>query len=423
MAFILPLLLTLPAASIAAIMVSLGFAVMFTALFFMAAYSLNNPQLIAVSKEELSALLFSVIIIIFWLSMDAFVNTVVGGLLGGSAGLAGEGAATSLAVNHVDLAYGALEVLFVKLKDTYINLYLFEVIIGFLSTVSFPMGSPIPAVNVISLSVAPFTGLVLLSNAHTTVVEAIGYAMTLIWAKQFVLLFCRDIIPLLLLPFGLVMRAFPFFRSSGSSIIALCVAGYFVLPFAILLSNYMIFELYEPAEFVYSPETTSLMSGRDIDSHEQVEEGMIREGREGSHTNELAELFTGRQPAEQVSTEGGACDGESVFWRFFCGAGRVLTTGYNVVRSFVSTVWNMSMFMVGMTGDFIMTAFNNPLMPPSVSAGLYYFIITEVTTVGQFLILVIVTSVVEVIITVTMYRNIAMLLGGDVDLAGLTKIV
>jgi len=431
MEFLLPLLLSMPPAAMAAISVSLGFAVIFTALFYFSAYFFQSPQLMAVSKEELSALIFSAVIIMFWMTMDVVLNQAANGLLISAippdvaARMPGGSEVAGLSATHVDLAYSCLEVLFIKLKDMYTNLYLFEVLIGFLSTVSFPIGSPVPAVNVISLSLAPFTGLVLLSNAHTTVVEAIGYAMTLIWAKQFILLFCRDIIPILLLPLGLVMRAFPFFRTTGSSVIALSFVGYFVLPFAILLSNYMIFDLYEPSEFAYTPEHASMFSGTTSTGGEvsasDVDDS-LQHARTGSHTEEMVDLFSRRPAAEEVTTDGGACHGNAVR--------RVLCGGWNIIRGAASaavelarTAWNIGVFMVGMTGDFVLTAFNNPLMPASVSAGLYYFIIQEVATLGQFLILVIVTSVLEIIIAVTMYRNIALVIGGELDIAGLTKII
>ena len=38
----------------------------------------------------------------------------------------------------------------------------------------------------ISFSLAPFTGLSLLSNIHTVVVESIGYLIRVIWAKEFI---------------------------------------------------------------------------------------------------------------------------------------------------------------------------------------------------------------------------------------------
>ena len=93
-----------------------------------------------------------------------------------------------LDANHIQLAMASLKIMEDKLIDQYKELYLFEALIGFLSTISFPIASPFPAIAMISFSLAPFTGLTLLSNAHTVVVEAIGYLITVMWAKEFILL-------------------------------------------------------------------------------------------------------------------------------------------------------------------------------------------------------------------------------------------
>ncbi|MBI2079853.1 hypothetical protein HYT84_03740 [Candidatus Micrarchaeota archaeon] len=55
--------------------------------------------------------------------------------------------------------------------------------------------------------------------------------------------------------------------------------------------------------------------------------------------------------------------------------------------------------------------------------GMYYFIVEEVVMVSQFVILVLITSVFEIIITITMYRNISALIGGEIDIVGLSKLV
>ena len=100
-----------------------------------------------------------------------------------------------------------------------------------------------------------------------------------------------------------------------------------------------------------------------------------------------------------------------------------LGTAASVVGSFLATIWEIWKFMMGMTGDFFLTAFNNPLMPASASAGLFVFVIKEINTVSPLMILIIVTTVVEIIITVTMYRNIALMIGGEPEIIGITKLV
>ena len=409
------------------IAVSLMFGVCMTASLFMIAYALQNPQLVAVAREELAALFFSVFIILFWLTADGLLNAAASGLLLStipsdvaaqiSPCVSGPTCPTSLTSSHITLALASQEIVYQRLKATYTDLYLYEALIGFLSTISFPLGSPLPAINLISFSIAPFTGLVLLSNAHTVVVEAIGYMIPVVWAKEFILMFTQDAIPLLFLPLGLTMRAFPFFRTTGSSIIALCFALYFVFPFAVILSNYLIFDIFQPADFAYTPASVSAFgterSKEDIGSD-------FDEGRDRV-SDELLGPLGAPDVAASASTQE-ECTGNSIV-HLLCSAQNILENAWNGIVGFVKTIWNIWKFMMGFTGDFFRTLFTNPLMPGSPSAGLFYFIIAEVANVSPIIILIAMTTVIEIIITVTMYRNIALLIGGEAEIVGITKIV
>ncbi|MBN1169810.1 hypothetical protein JXA56_02205 [Candidatus Micrarchaeota archaeon] len=424
MDFLLPILIAMPPAALSFIGVSLMLSVFIVAFAYMISYFMQNPQLTALAKEELAALFFSVFIIMFWFTFDTFLNSITLNLVAASLPsewqgfAAGGGQIGGLASNHIDLAIASIEIMISKLKDVYIDLYLYEALIGFLSTISFPLGSPVPGLNVISFSLAPFVGLTLLSNAHTVVVESVGYLITLIWAKEFFLLFARDAVPLFLLPFGIALRAFPFLRRTGSSIIALSFAFYFVFPFALILSNYLIFDIYKPADFTYNPSSASFFgSEATIDGAEDTVE------QSKDPTSHLLGEF---EAPSIVETAQGESDSEcygNYLTRFFCSAKHLANTAVDAVTGFISTIWNIWKFMMGMTGDFFFTGFNNPLMPPSTSAGLYYFIIRELTILSPFIILVMFTTVLEIIITVTMYRNVSLLIGGEAEIIGLTKIV
>ncbi len=427
MEMLLPLLLyiTLPLSAYGMIAVSLTMGVFIAGGMYAIAYALQNPQLHAVAKEELAALLFSVFIILFWLGSDAVFNGVSSGLLSASLDqqfqgmihpASGQNAVAGLTNNHLQLALASLDIIYQKLKSQYMDLYLFEALIGFLSTLSFPLGTPIPAINAVTFTFAPFTGLVVLSNIHTQIVESISYLITVIWAKQFIVLFAKDVVPLLLLPLGLVMRAFPFTRTTGSSIIALSFALYFVLPFSIILSNYLIFDVFKPADFSYTPSQSSFFS------------------TERSHDDWLSKLMEGRSAGErtteqfasestlQTASKAGEC-GYNTITRIGCGIDKISKGIFSAAKSFVRTMFNMWKFMLGMSGDFFYTFFNNPAMPVGTSAGLFYFILREVLIVSPFIILVTVATVFEVIFTVTMYRDISLLIGGEAELIGLTKVV
>ncbi|MEW6034968.1 MAG: hypothetical protein AB1529_00005 [Candidatus Micrarchaeota archaeon] len=425
MEVLLPLLLTLPPASGAMIALALGLGVLMVGGMFMIAYGMQNPQLVALAREELAALIFSVIILMFFIGSDTMLNSIVSGIVVSTLppdlqGFAGTATLGGLTQSHLNLALASLGLIEEKLKDQYKDLYMFEMLIGFLSTISFPLGSPVPAVNVISFSLAPFTGLSLLSQAHTVIVESIGYLITVLWAKQFILIFARDAVPILLFPLGLVLRVIPFFRRTGSSVIAVAFAMYFIMPFAIILSNYLIFDVFRPADFAYTPSAASYFGTER--SRDQVH-GQINEGREGEAAHNMLDQFFSPSVVGEASDDASdECSGNAIV-RMLCSVKNVVSSAFTVISGFVRTVWNIWRFMVGMTGDFFWTAFNNPLMPASASAGLFHFIIQEVALISPFIILVMLTTVLEIIITVTGYRSIALLIGGEAEIVGLTKVV
>ncbi|MBU0533109.1 hypothetical protein KKB44_06470 [Candidatus Micrarchaeota archaeon] len=420
----LPLLVSLPASAGVMIGVSLAFGIFVVGVMYLVAYLMQSPPMSAIANEELAAFLFTVFIVFFWLGFDSVLNGITLGLLASAlphdlSTFLSPTYLSDLSINHLNLAIASLDIISKKLIAQYSDLYLFEALIGFLSTVTFPLGSPVPAVNVISFSLAPFTGLALLSNAHTTIVEAIGYIITVVWAKEFILVFARDAVPILLLPLGIVLRASPLFRKTGSSIIALAFALYFVFPFAVLLSNYLIFDVYQPADFAYTPVSSSYLNTEKSSDNWQAQ---IEEGRRHA-AEEILDQFQAPDVVELASdSPDDECSGNFII-RMLCSIKNIITTAFTVVGSFISTVFTIWWFMIGMTGDFFMSGFNNPLLPASASAGLYYFIIREVTTISPFIILIIFTTVVEIVITVTMYRNISLLIGGEAELIGMTKIV
>src|SRR3989338_1239188 len=418
------------------IMVALGFGVIFTSLFYFVGGITQSPKLNATAKEELIAVIFSALIIASFAIVNVLANHVAIGIIADSSGVSGGPALTRiqncysyanpteastanpcLIQSHFDLAYASLDVLWTKLLNMYGTLYLFDILIGFLSTLSFPIGgSPLPFLAMLNLSFQPFDGLVLLVNAHTIVVEAIGQLLTVIWAKQLILILARDTIISVLLPLGILMRAFPWLRVTGSSIIAICLALYFAYPFALLFSNYLIFDVYKPVDFVYSPDQ-SMISFLEFDDTEKLNESTKQLNERSEH---VVEDFSSNS---DLVRDLGDC-GEFSLGSILCNARNFFSTVWSAFKSFVTTVTHISQFLFSFGGDFIDVLLGrNPIHYGSTVSGLYNFVMEEVVTLSQFIVLVLVTSVIEIIITVTMYRNIALLIGGEVEIIGLTKIV
>ncbi len=392
---------------------SLFLSVLLVAIWYMVAYVVQTPTLMSNAKEELAALIMTMLILVFFFSMGSFLSSLTHSLYGAS-GFSGA---------HFDLARSSLDVFFKKLMNIQIQLYLFEVLIGFLSTISFPLGSPFPAVNMISFSCMPFDGLVLLSNAHTVVVETAFYLSTALISKQMILDFFRYAVPAILFPLGIAMRAFPFSRTTGSSILALCLVGYFVYPLSILLTNYMIFDVYEPVDVIYVPNEKELFTiDANLNNVDAQDALLNRLKDEQEHAKEFRESFT--EDSQAVSKVVEAACGSGPIEFISCSIPNFLESVYSTTKGFFSKVISIGSFMWDLGTDFLSgITSNNPFLPMGASSGLYSFILMEVVGVSQFIIAVVVSSVLEIIISVTMYRNIALLIGGDAEIAGLSKLV
>ncbi len=407
-------------------LVALFFGVAWVMLFYLPGVLLQHPPLQAAAKEELGALVMSVLILIGWAMTQQLFNDLSIAIITSSVpSLPSAPPQFGYVTSHIDLAQGALNIFFVKLRTAYTQLYLFEVLIGFLSTVSFPLFSPLPAITIISFSFMPFDGLVLLVDAHTMVVETIGYLMATMWAKEFLLIFARDAVTTILLPFGLLVRAFPWFRVTGSSIIALSVVLYFVYPLTLIFSNYLIFDIYKPADFTYAPDVNAVSpfpTQQGVSSPGDIARE-YEQARDSAYTSFLEEYESENDVIRRASADPQNTECNSFLARIVCAPIQLIKLGINAAAQFIHTVAHIGEIIFKFVTEDAFNAIFYGTNPVGVAGGLYKFIIHELIHMSQFVVLIIVTSVVEIIISVTMYRNIAELIGGEVEIAGLSKLV
>ena len=389
---------------------------------YLASYFLQHPPLNAAAKEELAALIMSLIIVGAWFFFQGILwqgacrLVMIDDL---QADCGATSLAKSLSPTHLGIAYASLELLFQELKSIYVSLYLFEMLIGFLSTIYISAGTFNPLLAVLPISVPPLVGLSLLSNAHTVLVEAIGMVMVAIVSKQHLIQFATYVIPTILLPLGLVMRAFPMLRSTGSSIIAICIVAYFVYPLSIMLSNYLIFDVYKPVDMVYVPTAIGFCAAN---GDPTAEEHALK-----TKTDMLVKLREkwekiSNEPTSGVMANYGTTPDSSTSTKIV----GFFESIWENVTGVLTTAKDIFKFMVKLFGDFgiSLTSLLWGVGPATgVVQGLYYFIVEEVVIVSQFIILVIVTSVFEIIITITMYRNISAIIGGEQEIIGITKLV
>ncbi|MCP4648411.1 MAG: hypothetical protein GY852_11890 [bacterium] len=217
-------------------------------LYYMLGKALGSPQIDAFAKEELSQFIITILLVAAWFAIYALVSETL------SLAACGDSSCSLFS-----LAFYSLDVLLYQTMSAYIGFLSIEVFVGVISSIGFslPLGSPIMGVKWVSFH--PFGGMSMLSNAIVSVIESIGILVGLVVARQQLLTFFQDIVPAFLLPVGLFLRALPFTRVTGSSLIAISFAVFLIFPASIVLSHYMIFgAMSEPVYIPMAPTPSGL---------------------------------------------------------------------------------------------------------------------------------------------------------------------
>ncbi|MBD3390147.1 hypothetical protein GF415_04330 [Candidatus Micrarchaeota archaeon] len=359
-------------------------------LYYLIGKALSSPQVNAFATEEFSQLLVSVFIAVAWFA-------VYGALAG----------ATSLAIcypdycDHFDIAFYSLDMLFYKLISTYIGYTTIEIFVGLVSSLGFsvPLKSPVLAVKFLSFS--PYSGMGMLSNSIVGILESLGMFIGLVVGRKQLLTFFYEITPMFLLPFGLFLRSLPFTRKTGSSIIAIAFAGFFIFPASIILSHYMMFGTSGHLAYIpMAPTPTGLCTAPENPEDEAAALAYLNQ----SNTEVREHL------AEDLSASA-SYEGN---WYQFSGLA-------NAIYSWIAEALDESWGVVSEKFSFY-SLFD--LLKPTTFAYFFYFLILEhLQAFAQVAVMTIVTFVIEIIITVTGYRAIAAALGGELEILGLTKVV
>lgn len=364
-------------------------AILMIIMYYLLSKFLNSPQIEAFSREELSHFGMTVLILALWLSLYTLASQII--------------SLASCSGAHCDqfsLAFYALDILRSRLMGAYIAFWSLELWVGILSTVGFsiPLGDPVMVVK--WLSVSPLGGLGMLSNVLVNVIEAIGMLVGLVVGREQLLSFFQSIVPTFLLPLGLLMRALPFSRVTGSSIIAICFAGFFIFPFSIALSHYMMFTAYTPTFIPILPTPTGFCEDpSDPASKAAAEKYIVSELTDFG--NRLSNLPNPSYPS----------------------------SAWYDMSSIIDKILGVLKMLLGGVYDIFKEHFNPfgmlvSLLKPTTFGYLFYYIaLDRMQGFAQLAVLTLVTFVLEIIITVTGYRAISAAIGGELEILGLTKVV
>ncbi len=356
-----------------------------TALMYMLGNALQSQDVLAMGKDSIANLVFTIIILLLFLGLFEMFSIISGALTGTGAD------------SPLEAAHHGVILFKTKINSIYMNLYFYEIIFGFLSTFGFqiPLSALCPAtlcnfiISMPSLSFVPLSGLAPLSNAHTVIVEAVGTALLMVIARQVLLEFIINYMYLFFI-LGIVMRSFIFTRRTGSSLLAFAAVAYFVYPITVMTSNYIIFKQYEATNFGVVPTAIGYCS-----NPENIET--------------IAKDF--KTERDTLYTNSGSV-GHTAWYSFWKGITDVGKFLFETMNNMLKTLFSFNAFLI-----------SGLVISPILFSTFFDFIIMEVQIHVQFLVLIFVSFVFEIIITITAYRSVALIVDGEAEIFGISKIM
>ena len=363
----------------------------------------NSPPLEAFMREEFAHFILTVVIFALWLVFYSIFLGIASSMVCGGA-----------SCDIIGVALYSLNIIKAKLTSIYINILAYEAIIGFLSTVGVSL--PLPMANMIAsntwIGFSPLGGLGILSNVLITLIESVGFLIGLVIGRIFLLSFFSAVVPYVMLPMGLAMRALPFTRRTGSSLIALSFAAYFIFPLSVILSHGLMFGS------AYTPDldTNIIISGVPTFAK-------ICDDPDGSYATS-----TSVTSGEILANESQASY-ESWWWqsKSFVGEAWDFTSKQawedGSFLDYFKSHYNTGGAWLAVAGKYATMGPAAVINPASFAHLAFYFSLQQIPNIMRFAVFVMTTFVLEIIITVTGYRAIAHMIGGELEILGLTKVV
>lgn len=323
-----------------------------------------------------------------------------------------------------------------KLATGYGSLMMIEMFTGLLSGFYTGLTIPLRAVN-LELGLNPWVAMTPLNQFHTTLVDTVGNTMAAFVAQKMLLDFFEETMLPVFLPFGLLLRAFPFSRKTGSTIIAVVFAAYFIYPISILV-NQQIYEMIASPQG--SPGCTAIGNScsKDTDccSYDCRPNPLLPGKQCVSPITDFSEyasvvtlcqekgwnvlsVYESEEFKQTLKKAAGEQD-KAVLGTYFTGSASTskwtktearLEEGLDEVRR-QSVVY----------GNFFTFAQQLPT-PGHAVQYMFNAMETLVLDTSQFVILAMLFIVIEIVLTLTLFKDFAIMIGGEPRIFGLSKLV
>ena len=263
-----------------------------------------------------------------------------------------------------------------------------------------------------------------LNQAHTTIVDLLGTVFAAFTAQNMLLSFIEEAAIAVFLPFGLMLRAFPFTRKTGSTIIAVVVAAYFVYPISILINQQIWMLIVAPtgAPGCY-PTAATCYSDADCCSYDCRGNTCAVPLTNFAEYSSIYSLCKGQSSPQKIDGVFGALAGEQdkrTLEMYFSGTPTSVPptkTEAKLNDGGLSMSRRHGIAFARFTTTFLLP------MPGETASTVFSEIESLVMDAGQYALLALIFTVITVVLSLTMLKDIAILIGGEPRVFGLSKLV
>ena len=364
---------------------------------------------------------------------------------------------------HIKMADIALSSFASMLELAYIVMYSIDFVLVFFYGASLTLQFAEVGIGP-SITLMPLIGLDDIINLHNMLSNQLVLIIAMVYARKLLLEVAVAML-YVMLPVGLFLRFIPITRKTGSSIIALFLAVYYVFPLSVLFSDYIAYgpEGYRMidynsfsnagylkpyfAQYVKSIVTRAPTSiGGIVDIGEAPDIGLEAEKNEFEKEYNITKemnIDASQQRSDEEILSGNAPLSTFSYTTPITGSGGIMNSFLNKLK--LSTIiefvlgllsllahkvlgWIAKKTIVGALAYallkivpfiYLLVKYN----PFVVTLDFMSLILRELFMIGQLYAVSLVSLLLEITFTVTMYRQFGMILGGEVTLLGLTKVI
>ncbi len=398
--------------------------------------------------NEKNELLRTVVIVASFLAIAYFLSVATDGIIQYASGgiipagqinpMISYGIKNEWYSEHIALAFYSVKSMLLQLRSIYLNYFEFEFVVGFLSTLSIPVTPTIhTGFAMVSFSTIPFEGLALIAQAHTAIVDMVTYLIAFIYGKLYIILFSWKTVPFILIPLGIILRSVEFTRKTGSTIIAISLVLYFVFPLMALFSDYLIYDVYKPKVYISPISHLGMIKGSTDSSTNNPltrlselmkEENDKYQQKEKQYRDNLKKAIENKAKKRNVVFQWlyDHLKNYPTIRNLLFGTIDVVKSAPGVIIDFFKGLakFGANIWYLIFGGHYkSVSGWLNALTPKFYGDVMYPYLIGEVVQMSQFAILVLFTSVLEVIVSVNAYTSIADIIGGEPKILGLQRLV